>query len=395
MSRILTVLLWSCSIFLGGCGTFTGIPSHGGGKRFSEEQRLVTASIRASLMQLDVRQLRGKRVFIMWNLIADQGGGNLSGGRASLSGVLQAASMISPTSMAANQFGVFDLVGSGTNASNSTGSGNQVAVGQTVSTDSSTEASTSSGTTTPGSTTTVNNSATQTGTVITNQNGTTTTTQTPTISTGAGTSAGSSTGTNNSTGTTNNTSVGNQTGNFNNSQQTLTSQPTSSQQRNKGNEGRAGAELQFKGFGDYASFAVPISDSATVMNLTTAYLKLSGSEWTTDINRADVLLYFNMDIFGINRSRFDSYIYNSEQLLAETAIEIFAFDREGRLIMKPQNSSYEATYGERYILWAGPFKTQKKVKKGQGMLVNFSGVDGTKPSYPASITKETPFQIPQ
>ena len=45
--------------FLTGCGTLTGIPSHGGGKRFAIEQELVAASARGSLKELDLSSLVG------------------------------------------------------------------------------------------------------------------------------------------------------------------------------------------------------------------------------------------------------------------------------------------------------------------------------------------------
>ena len=38
------VLLMLSSLLLSACGTLTGIPSHGGGKRFAVEQELVAAS---------------------------------------------------------------------------------------------------------------------------------------------------------------------------------------------------------------------------------------------------------------------------------------------------------------------------------------------------------------
>ncbi|MEQ1536351.1 MAG: hypothetical protein ABL923_10775 [Burkholderiaceae bacterium] len=40
-----TTILGIVAFSLTGCGTLTGIPSHGGGKRYAEEQRLVSASI--------------------------------------------------------------------------------------------------------------------------------------------------------------------------------------------------------------------------------------------------------------------------------------------------------------------------------------------------------------
>ena len=47
MKITLTTLTLS-ALLLTGCGTLTGIPSHGGGKRFAVEQELVAASSRAA-----------------------------------------------------------------------------------------------------------------------------------------------------------------------------------------------------------------------------------------------------------------------------------------------------------------------------------------------------------
>jgi len=55
------IYLISFSFLLCSCGTLTGIPSHGGGKRFATEQRLVSASVRAALKDMDVSKLRGKK----------------------------------------------------------------------------------------------------------------------------------------------------------------------------------------------------------------------------------------------------------------------------------------------------------------------------------------------
>lgn len=65
-------------LLCGGCGVFRGIPSHGGGKRFDEEQRVVAGAIRQSLSQMDLSPLAGKRVQIVVDSIAQDGGGNFT-----------------------------------------------------------------------------------------------------------------------------------------------------------------------------------------------------------------------------------------------------------------------------------------------------------------------------
>ena len=97
--------------------------------------------------------------------------------------------------------------------------------------------------------------------------------------------------------------------------------------------------------------------------------------------RADVLVYVTVDVFGTVRSRFDALAYNNETVKAETSFEISAFDKDGKMIMKPAVANREAQYREHYLLWAGPILSTERVKAGTGLLVDFTDVDGTKPNY--------------
>ncbi len=108
---------------LGGCGTLTGIPSHGGGKRFATEQRLVSASIRSALKDIDLTPLRGKRAAIVFDLVHDEGGGSMEGGRLSLLGSVARGMVSSPVTNTASAFQVFNLVDSGSNYANSSFTG--------------------------------------------------------------------------------------------------------------------------------------------------------------------------------------------------------------------------------------------------------------------------------
>lgn len=65
----------------------------------------------------------------------------------------------------------------------------------------------------------------------------------------------------------------------------------------------------------------------------------------------------------------------------ETSFEISAFDRDGKMIMRPTVASKEAQYREHYLMWAGPFVTSEKVNQGTGLLVDFTDVDGSKANY--------------
>ena len=66
-----TLFALTISFGLTACGTLTGIPGHGGGKRFATEQRLVSASIRHALKEIDVSPIRGKKAAVVFDLIKD------------------------------------------------------------------------------------------------------------------------------------------------------------------------------------------------------------------------------------------------------------------------------------------------------------------------------------
>ncbi len=69
---------------LPGCGASTGIPGHGGGKRFAVEQELVATATRAAIKKIDLAAIRGKKVNVFVNAIGDTGAGNIVGGRFSI-----------------------------------------------------------------------------------------------------------------------------------------------------------------------------------------------------------------------------------------------------------------------------------------------------------------------
>jgi len=118
------------------------------------------------------------------------------------------------------------------------------------------------------------------------------------------------------------------------------------------------------------------------MGLVRNYLLLNGVIPTTPTDReAEIVLYVTVDIFGIVRSRFDTLLYNSEKVQAETAFEMMAYDKDGKLVMAPQSSNRMAQYIEHYLLWSGPVMTSEKIQKGEGLLVNFSNVNGGKTTF--------------
>ena len=84
MKTIQLLGLVTLLLLLNGCGSLTGIPGHGGGKRFAVEQELVAAATRATIKKIDLTTIRGKKVNLFLNAIGDKGTGNLQGGRLSL-----------------------------------------------------------------------------------------------------------------------------------------------------------------------------------------------------------------------------------------------------------------------------------------------------------------------
>ena len=67
MSKVLNsfvIAVAVAAVLLGGCAQFRGIPSHGGGKRFDEEQRAVAGAIRRTIACMDLSDLGGKKTLL-------------------------------------------------------------------------------------------------------------------------------------------------------------------------------------------------------------------------------------------------------------------------------------------------------------------------------------------
>jgi hypothetical protein len=77
LAAIILVILTTIEC-VGGCGMWRGIPTHGGGKRFDEEQRVVAGAIRQTLADLDLAELEHKKVAINIECIAQDGGGSVT-----------------------------------------------------------------------------------------------------------------------------------------------------------------------------------------------------------------------------------------------------------------------------------------------------------------------------
>ena len=63
------------AVILSGCSSFRGLPSHGGGKRFDEEQRMLAAAVRHSVAEMDLSPLTGKRVNVVIRNLETSGSG--------------------------------------------------------------------------------------------------------------------------------------------------------------------------------------------------------------------------------------------------------------------------------------------------------------------------------
>ncbi|MBQ9681927.1 MAG: adhesin [Neisseriaceae bacterium] len=87
--RLLPFTLSISLLSLTACGTMTGIPAHGGGKRFAVEQELISASSRAAVKNIDLSALQGKKVAVFVSMIGDQGSGVMTGGRYSIDALIR------------------------------------------------------------------------------------------------------------------------------------------------------------------------------------------------------------------------------------------------------------------------------------------------------------------
>lgn len=203
LESVKLALVIAIMVTLVGCGTLTGIPSHGGGKRFAIEQRLVSTTVRGAIKEIDLSELRGKTVFLQITSINDQGAGNMVGGRASAIFALQGITESSPVTSIKNTFKVFDLSSSGgTTTTQNTVGGSNTSTRTFNDLETTASSSTNTSTNTSGS-----NTATSNGTNMSTTDGS---------STNDGTSTGMSVsnGENTNTSTTNGSNMGMSTTNI-------------------------------------------------------------------------------------------------------------------------------------------------------------------------------------
>jgi len=75
------LILISFLLLLQGCGSLVPLPVHGGGKRFAVEQQLLSAASKKSIADFPIQTLAGKKGYINFSIIHDEGGGSFNGGR--------------------------------------------------------------------------------------------------------------------------------------------------------------------------------------------------------------------------------------------------------------------------------------------------------------------------
>lgn len=108
VQKLLPLTLSISLLSLTACGTMTGIPAHGGGKRFAVEQELISASSRAAVKNIDLSALQGKKVAVFVSMIGDQGSGIMTGGRYSIDALIRGEYQNLPKSITQYTYPTYD-----------------------------------------------------------------------------------------------------------------------------------------------------------------------------------------------------------------------------------------------------------------------------------------------
>ncbi|OQX10449.1 MAG: hypothetical protein BWK76_20695 [Desulfobulbaceae bacterium A2] len=347
MSRIITLAVLVTFLPLAGCGTLTGIPGHGGGKRFAVEQELVAAATRAAIKRIDLTVLRGKKVNLFVNAIGDTGSGNLTEGRFSPVAALRGDTVHTPATTETSTFPRYKTTTTTSSSTDTSGSSSTSEQGGTG------EKTDGSGTTT-------------TTTTTTGGSGDSTTT-TSSDSTSTGTSTGTSTRTSSTDSSSRSTTSG-----YSETESTL---PMADSKRTQQSGGgyliQAGVE--YKGLGAYHnSEEITSNDLMYLAAIMQTYFYLRGVN-VVPPSEAEIDVYVTVDVFGTVRSRVEWFLANNEILRARTSLEVLAIDRaSGRLVMPPQSAGAEAEYNEQFVLWAGPIMVRKYMRKAEPILCDFT-----------------------
>lgn len=340
------VVLGMC--FLSGCGALTGLPGHGGGKRFAVEQELVSAASRGAIKQLDLKAIRGKKVNLCINAIGDTGVGNLIGGRFSVVSQLRGDYIQSPPTVESSVFPHFTTTTANQSSSLTDGS-----------------SSTTSGSTTKDYSETTGSS--------TNDKDETSSSSSSTSN--SGDSAGSSSTVSDSS---------TESSSLTTTDSVLSSpEKKTTQQQGSGGLGQVGVE--YKGLGAYqTSEEVTANDLQYLSALLQTYLFLQGV-YVVPPSEAEIDVYVAVDVFGTVRTRVEWFLANNEILRAKTTFEIIAIDHlTGQLVMPPQTAGAEAEYNEQYLLWAGPVSIKKTLAIAEPLLCDFTEFSENNTSLPSA-----------
>ena len=293
---------------LGGCGTLTGLPGHGGGKRFTIEQELVAAATRGAIKQIDMSTIRGKKINLFVNAIGDTGSGNIVGGRFSVVAQLRGDYIQAPPTVETSTFPRYTTTNSSNSSTTNTG---------------------------------------QTSSTVQQNQGSTTTSET---NTGKSSSDTTTTSTSDSV--------------------LAMADSKNTQQKGKGAVGQLG--MEYKGLGAYQnSDQISSNDLQYLSGLLQTYLFLRGV-YVVPPSEAEIDVYVTVDVFGTERSRVEWFIANNEILKAKTSLEVLAVDHlTGNLVMSPRSAGAVAEYNEQYLFWAGPIMIQQTLQKTKPLLIDF------------------------
>ena len=77
------------STTISSCGTITGLPSHGGSRRATANPNKYSKYARKAVKSMNLEALEGKKVALYISVIGDQGSGNFTGGRYSITNLIR------------------------------------------------------------------------------------------------------------------------------------------------------------------------------------------------------------------------------------------------------------------------------------------------------------------
>lgn len=142
--------------------------------------------------------------------------------------------------------------------------------------------------------------------------------------------------------------------------------PERSVTQQRGTGYRIEGGVGYEGMGSTVSESARVSDIDYLRSLIVAYLEQSGVNVILPVQLAanpqfsdsiDYSLNILVDVFGLNRSRTDTIVYNNERVESKITMEYFVSDwNSDELVSTPEVISYVASYNERHLFWIGPLR---------------------------------------